>query len=58
MSAEPAMFTPCNGAWGVRGWTYLILAAADKETATSALNMAWRNTATPKIRARAGEGGS
>ena len=55
MSAEPSMFTPCAGAWGMRGWTYLILAAADEETAASALRMAWRNTATPKIVARVGE---
>jgi len=58
MSAEPAMFTPCNGAWGLKGSTYLILAAADQETATSALRMAWRNTATPTIMARAGVAGS
>lgn len=49
ISAEPAMFTPCNGAWGVKGWTYLMLAAADEETATSALRMAWRNTAPAKL---------
>ncbi len=52
------MFTPCNGAWGAKGWTYLILAAADEATAASALRMAWRNTATPKIRAQAGEAGA
>ena len=58
MSAEPDMFTPCAGAWGMRGWTYLILAAADEATAASALGMAWRNTATPKIVARTGGAGS
>ena len=58
MSAEPALFTPANGAWGAKGWTYLILAAADEETAASALRMAWRNTATPKIMAQAGEAGA
>ena len=54
MSAEPGMFTPCAGAWGVRGWTYLILAVADEETATSALRMAWRNTAPAKMQAERG----
>jgi hypothetical protein len=49
MSAEPAMFTPCAGAWGMRGWTHLILAQADDETASSALRMAWRNTASAKL---------
>lgn len=58
MSAEPAMFAPCNGAWGMKGWTYLMLGAADEETAVSALRMAWRNTATPKILARTGKAGS
>ena len=54
MAAEPGMFTPCAGAWGMRGWTYLILAAADEATAASALGMAWRNTASAKILAREG----
>ena len=48
MSAEPGMFTPCNGAWGAKGWTYLRLVAADEETAVGALRMAWRNTAPAK----------
>ena len=49
MSAEPAMFTPCNGAWGMKGWTYVVLGAADAEAATGALRMAWRNTAPAKL---------
>ena len=52
MSAEPAMFTPCNGAWGAKGWTYLMLAAADEQTAIGALRMAWRNTAPAKLIAK------
>jgi hypothetical protein len=58
MSAEPAVFTPCAGAWGMKGWTYLALAAAHEETAKSALRLAWRNVATAKIIAQAGEAGS
>jgi len=58
ISAEPAMFNPCNGAWGVRGWTWLTLAAADEVTASSALRMAWRNTASPKIGPRLPEPGA
>ncbi len=49
MAAEPHMFSPSAGAWGLRGWTHLILAAADQDTARSALGMAWRNTAPAKL---------
>ena len=52
MSAEPALFTPANGAWGAKGWTCLILAAADEETAGGALHMAWRNTAPARLASR------
>ena len=52
MSVEPALFTPANGAWGAKGWTYLILAAADEETARGALHMAWRNTAPARLASR------
>lgn len=52
MSAEPDVFTPCAGAWGVRGWTYLIPAAAEEDVARAALRLAWLNTAPPKIRAQ------
>jgi hypothetical protein len=55
MSAEPAMFAPCAGAWGMRGWTWLTLAEADADTARSALAMAWRNTAPPKMQLLLGE---
>jgi hypothetical protein len=58
MSAEPGIFVPCNGAWGVKGWTYLTLEAADGSLAASALRLAWRNTATPRIIARSGEAGA
>ena len=51
MSAEPDVFTPCEGAWGVRGCTYLILAAAEEDVARAALRLAWLNTASAKIRA-------
>jgi hypothetical protein len=47
--AEPAMFEPVQGRGGERGWTRLIVAEADAATATSALWMAWRNAAPPKL---------
>jgi hypothetical protein len=47
--AEPDMFEPVAGGWGRKGWTNLVLAKADAQTAKSALWMAWRNTAPKKL---------
>jgi hypothetical protein len=47
--AEPDMFEPVQNAWGRKGWTNLVLAKADTQTAKSALWMAWRNTAPKKL---------
>lgn len=47
--AEPAMFAPVAGGWGLKGWTNLILLETDSTTARSALRMAWRNTAPKKL---------
>ncbi len=52
MSAEPDVFTPCAGAWGVRGSTHLKLAAAEDDVVRAALRLAWLNTASAKIQAR------
>jgi hypothetical protein len=43
--AEPTIFTPIKGGWGAKGWTHFHTTQADEATATSALWMAWRNTA-------------
>ena len=48
VSAEPAMFVPVKGTWGLRGATSVRLADADARTMLSALTMAWRNVTTPK----------
>lgn len=57
VAAEPAMFTPVNGAWGLRGYTTARLAAADATTMKSALAMAWRNvTSAPSRRAARSDG--
>lgn len=45
--AEPAVFQPARGRGGARGWTRVIVVAADESTARSALWMAGRNAATP-----------
>ena len=47
--AEPEIFAPIDNAWGLKGWTNLVLAKADAKTARSALWMAWRNTAPKKL---------
>jgi hypothetical protein len=50
VAAEPAMFVPVNGTWGLRGATGVRLAEADARTMRSALAMAWRNVTAPKPR--------
>ena len=50
VSAEPGMFVPVKGTWGLRGATSVRLAAADAQTMLSALTMAWRNVTAPKAR--------
>ncbi len=49
VEAEPAMFKSVKGGWGLKGATNVVLAAADEATLTSALDMAWRNTAPKKL---------
>ena len=49
-AAEPAIFQPVKGGWGLRGATSLKLAAADQRTARSALAMALQNVAAPKTK--------
>ena len=43
VDAEPAMFLPVRGGWGLRGATNVRLAAVDAKTARSALTMALGN---------------
>jgi len=52
VSAEPRMFVPVKGTWGLRGATSVRLAAADSRTMRSALAMAWQNVTAPKARKR------
>jgi hypothetical protein len=47
-AAEPAMFRPVKGGWGLRGATNLSLAGADARTARSALAMALKNVTEKK----------
>jgi hypothetical protein len=48
VDAEPQMFVPVKGTWGLRGATNIKLAAADQRTVRSALTMAWRNVTEAK----------
>jgi len=49
VSAEPAVFTPFNGAWGRDGATKVHLRAAKKTTLRTALVFAWRNRAPKRL---------
>lgn len=45
VKAHSAAFNPCNGAWGRKGCTNVLLAKATKRTLKEALLAAWRNHA-------------
>ena len=46
-TAEPAIFSCLDNAWGRQGWTRMAFSAADRTTAESALRTAWRTVAPP-----------
>jgi hypothetical protein len=48
IDAEPDVFEPANGAWGLRGSTKVKLSAADARTLRSALGMAFKNVTEKK----------
>ena len=48
-AAEPEVFQPVVGMGASRGWTRIVVANVDETTARSALWMAWRNVAPPKV---------
>ena len=45
VKSHPAVFNPCNGAWGRKGCTNVLLAKANKPILREALLAAWRNHA-------------
>jgi len=55
-AAEPDAFRPVEGMGASRGWTRMVVANVDEPTARSALWMAWRNVAPPKIAREVGQG--
>lgn len=46
---QPNVFTPCAGAWGVRGYTQITLRPARTDLIKGVLLLAWRNTAPRKL---------
>lgn len=48
-TAEPTVFHPVEGMGASRGWTRMVVANTDEATALSALWMAWRNVAPPRL---------
>lgn len=49
VSAEPEMFSPVKGAWGLKGCTSVNLKAAKKETMRGALEAAWKLAAPESL---------
>lgn len=47
IEAAPEVFRPCNGVWGKRGATNVLLAGADKGLLKSALQSAFDNLVDP-----------
>ena len=50
VAAEPSIFSPIKGGWGVQGWTRVELKSADEATLKSALLTAWRNVAPKSMK--------
>jgi hypothetical protein len=50
VSAEPEVFRPVKGGWGLRGATLVALRPARTKSLRVALAAAWQNQAPPKLR--------
>jgi hypothetical protein len=51
IAAQPEVYSPCAGAWGQRGWTFVELKAAKVAEVRPSVEAAWKNVAivpTPK----------
>ena len=49
VKAHPAAFNPCNGTWGSKGCTNVLLAKTKKSVVKEALLAAWRNHASSEL---------
>jgi hypothetical protein len=52
---EPKVFQPCQGAWGKRGCTYVLLSTGTEPSVRQALVAAWRNTAPKRLVKQSGD---
>ena len=50
IKAEPEVFAPVKGGWGVRGATQVLLKQGRKASVREALKLAWQGTAPRKLR--------
>lgn len=57
VQAEPDVFVPVPGGWGLRGATHVRLKVAKKSTVRGALLAAWRNTAPKRLVDQFDDGG-
>jgi hypothetical protein len=49
VESHPAAFKPCNGAWGRKGCTSVLLVKANKRALKEAILAAWRNHARSEL---------
>jgi hypothetical protein len=49
VEAEPLVFAPVSGKWGLQGWTNIDLAHSDEVTLKSALLAAWSAVAPKRL---------
>jgi hypothetical protein len=52
IEAQPAIFKPVKGGWGLRGNTNVLLEAAGEAAALGAIRAAWRNAAPKRLAGR------
>jgi len=53
MATQPGRFEPVAGAWGQKGWTRVVIEAADPAAVRHAMAMAYRSVAPKRLRDRA-----
>jgi hypothetical protein len=51
LAADPETFSPCPGAWGLKGWTIVQLASVDPEVLHDLLVDSWRRLVPRKVAA-------
>ena len=49
LAAEPGTFSPCAGAWGRRGWTYVQLDSVDPDVLRDLVVESWRRLAPKRL---------